>query len=103
MRRNFGAERLSGPAPWQAPQAARREDAGEDRGHAEREERPDPEEDSAGVGDPAADKSRPPHVHDKNAQPKERPEEGDDVPRSPFGERQRSVQPNDQDEHPTEA
>ncbi len=65
-------------------------------GHAERDERPDPEEDSAGVGDLAADKSRSPHVHDGDERPKERPDEHDDVPQSPFGEDQRSVQP-DQD------
>ena len=35
---------LTGPAPWQAPQSARREDDGEERGHADREECPDEEE-----------------------------------------------------------
>jgi len=66
---------LPGLPPSQAPQSARREDDGEGRGHAEREERPDPKKDSAGVGDPAADKSRSPHVDDKDAQPTDRPEE----------------------------
>jgi len=56
-----------------------------------------PENDSAGVGDPAADKSRSPHVDDKDAQPTDRPEEHDDVPRSPVREHQRSVQPDDQE------
>src|SRR5215471_19761182 len=73
---------LSGPAPLQAPQAARREDDGDGRGHAERDEGPNPEKNSTGIGDPAADKSRPPHVDDKDAQPSDRPEEHDDVPRS---------------------
>src|SRR6266478_8318932 len=48
---------LPGLTLLQAPQSARREDDGEGRGHAERDERPDPEKDSAGVGDPAANKS----------------------------------------------
>jgi hypothetical protein len=39
----------------EAPQSARREDDGEERGHAEREERPDEEEASAGLRDLAAD------------------------------------------------
>ena len=47
--------RLPGLAPSQAPQSARREDEGEERGHAERDQRPDEEEGSAGIGDVAAD------------------------------------------------
>jgi hypothetical protein len=47
-----------GLAALQAPQSARREDDGEDRGNAERDECPDDEESSAGLGDLAAD-SRP--------------------------------------------
>src|SRR5215468_456843 len=39
----------------------------------------------------------PHHVDDGDDQSKERPEEDDNVPRSPFGEQQRSVQPDDQD------
>ena len=93
---------LPGLAPLQAPQSACREDEGEDRGHLERDERPDPEEDSAGVGDPAANKSRPHHVYDRDARPKDRTEEDYDVSRSPFGEHQRSVQPDDQHEHPND-
>jgi len=77
------------------------EDDGEERGYAEREECPDEEEGSAGLGDRAAD-SRPLHVDDGDARPEERPEEDDDVPRSPFGEHQRSVQPDDQDGHRNE-
>src|SRR6266481_1028558 len=99
----FGLFGLPGRAPLQAPQSARREDDGEEPGHAERDQGPDPEKDPAGVGDPAADKSRPPHVDDKDAQSTNRPEEHDDVPRSPFGEHQRSVQPDDQNEYPAEA
>jgi len=91
------------PAPLQAPQSAHREDDGEERGHAERDERPDEEEGSAGIGDVAADADTlPHHVDDGDAQPKERPEEDDDVPPSPFGEHQRSVQPNDKDGHSSE-
>ena len=94
---------LSGPAPWQAPQSARREDDGEERGHAERDERPDEEEASAGIGDAAGDADTLPlHVEDGDGQRKERPEEDDDVPGSPFGEHQRSVQPDDKDGHSSE-
>jgi hypothetical protein len=51
--------------PLQAPQSARREDGGEAPGRAEREERPDPEEDSAEVSDPGAEKSGFAHVQGK--------------------------------------
>jgi len=44
----------------------------------------------------------PHHVEDGDGQPKERKEEDDDVPGSPFGEHQRSVQPNDKDGHSSE-
>ena len=83
---------LRGGTPWQMlPQPARREDDGEESGHAEREERPDKEEGSVGLGDRSAD-SRPLHVDDGDEQSKERPEEEDDVPRSLSGQHQRSVQ-----------
>jgi len=85
-------------APEQGPQSTRREDDREERGHAERDERPDEEEGSAGLGDVAADADTlPHHVDNGDDQSKERPEEDDDVPRSRFGEHQRSVQPDDQD------
>ena len=77
------------------PQSAHREDDGEERGHAEREECPDKEEGSAGLGDGSAD-SAPLHVDDGDDQPKERPEEDDDVPRSLSGQHQRSVQLDDE-------
>src|SRR5438094_3516922 len=49
---------------------------------------------SAGLGDLAAkNASRSHHVDDRHGQPKERPDEHDDVPRPPFGKHQRSVQP----------
>lgn len=70
---------LLGGAPSQAPESAYREDDGEERDHAESEERPDPEEFSAGVGDSAADHSRTPHVGERDDRAKERAEEGDDV------------------------
>src|SRR5262245_3578287 len=63
------------PAPPQAPQSARREDDGVRGGHAEGDERPDPEEDPPGPYDPAADKARSHHVQDGDARSKERPEE----------------------------
>ena len=76
---------LPGPAPLQAPQPAPREDDGEP-GHAECDQRPDEEEGSAGIGDVAADADTLPlHVDDGDAQPKERPEEEDDVPRCDRG------------------
>src|SRR5262249_24426 len=87
---------LPGPAPWQAPQSAHRENDGEERGHADRDDRPDEEEGSAGLRDLAAD-TLPHHVDDRDGQPKQRPEENDDVPRSPFGEHQGPVQPDDKD------
>ena len=89
---------LPGLTPLQAPQSARREDDGEDRSHAEREERPDEEEGSAGLGDAAADADTlSHHVDDGDARTKERPNQDDDVPRSPFGKHQRSIEPDDQD------
>ena len=43
-----------GGPPWQIrPQSAHTEDDGEERGHAEREQCPDEEEASAGLGDRA--------------------------------------------------
>src|SRR2546421_6251249 len=53
---------LLGLAPSQAPQSAHREDDGEERGHAEREECPN-EEETAAAGGPEAD-LRPSHVDD---------------------------------------
>ena len=89
-------------AASQAPQSAHGEDYGEERGHAERDERPHEEERSAGVGDPAAGKSCPPHVDDGDARRKERRDEDDDVSRTPSGEHQRSVKPDEQEEHRNE-
>ena len=84
--------------PHSRVHSPRREDDREERGHTERDERPDEEERSAGLGDVAADADTlPHHVDDGDDQSEERPEEDDDVPRSPFGEQQRSVQPDDQD------
>ena len=58
---------LPGWAPAQAPQSVRREDSGEGPDDAERDERPHPEEDSAGVDDPAAHQSASSHVQDEDA------------------------------------
>src|SRR3990172_1423925 len=84
--------RYPGPTPSQVPQLARRKNSGERRGHAEHKECPDEEEGFAGFADLAADEaSRSLHVDDGDGQPKEPPEEDDDVSRSPFGEHQRAV------------
>ncbi len=88
---------LLGLAPSQAPQSAHREDDGEERGHAERDQRPD-EEETPATGGPEAD-SRSSHVDDGDAHQQERREEDDDIPRTPFGEHERSVQPDDADDH----
>jgi hypothetical protein len=53
VRRAFHVRvvRLPGLAPLQGPQSVRREDDGEERSHAECDERPDEEEGSAGLGE----------------------------------------------------
>ncbi len=87
-------------APWQFPQCVYREDDGERRGHAQREQRPYEEQGLRGLADRAAEKAVGSlHVDEKDDQAKERSEENDDVSRSPFGEHQRSVQPDDEDEN----
>src|SRR5271156_782381 len=83
-------------APLRAPQPARREDNGEERGHAQRDERPDEEEASTGIGDAAGDAhTLPLHVYNRDDQQKQRHEEDDDVPRSPFAEHHSSVKQDD--------
>jgi hypothetical protein len=90
--------------PSQAPQSPHREDDGDERGHADRDERPDEEEASAGIGDAAGDADTPPlHVHDGDDQQKERHDEDDDVPRSPFAEHRSSVKQYDNDRHKNQA
>ena len=86
MKKRFDTHRPSHgrSCPSQAPQSAHREDDGDERGHAERDDRPDEEEAAGGLGDLAV--MCPRHVEDGNKQPKERPEEYYDVPRSPSGE-----------------
>ena len=70
----------------------------EERGHAEREERPDEEEVSAVFGDVGAEADTlPGHMEDRDGQPKESSKKHDDVPRSPSGKHQRSLHPNDKD------
>src|SRR5258706_3841513 len=55
---------------------------------------------AAEIREPAGDADTlSPHVGDWDDQPEESSEEGDDVTRSPFGEHQRSVQPEDKDRH----
>ena len=81
--------RLPGLAPLRVPQSAHREDDGKYPEHTEGEERPKEEEASAGLHD--VDDSRPPQVDYGHARRNDPSDEGDDVPRSPFGEHQRAV------------
>src|SRR6478672_661196 len=75
----YAAASLPGLAPSQPPQFARREDKGEQRGHAEGDEGPDKEEGSAGLGDLAAGNGpRSPEMKDGGQRPEERSEEDDD-------------------------
>jgi hypothetical protein len=68
---HFRVVRLPALAPLQGPQSARREDDGEERRHAECDERPDEEEGSAGLGDVPADADTlPHHVDDGDDQSK---------------------------------
>ena len=94
---------LPAPAPWQAPQSARRENDGEEPGHSNRDQYPDEKEMSAVIGDSAGDADTlSPHVGEGDDQRKEPSEEGDDVPRSELIENQRSVQTEDKDGHSSE-
>src|SRR5579859_5460077 len=81
--------RLPGLAPFLDPQSEHREDDGKYPEHTEREERPKEEEASAGLRD--IDDSRPPQMDYGHARRNDPSDEGDDVPRSPFGEHQRAV------------
>ena len=79
--------------PAEAPQSEHGEDEGEGTAYAHRDECPDKEE-SVGLA------NRMTHCVDyPHAGRRERPDEDDDVPGSPFGEHQRSVQPDDQEEY----
>src|SRR6185436_6735801 len=88
-------------APWQAPQSAHAKDDGEEREHANRQQRPDEEEMSLVASETARnpDALRPTHVYIGHKQPEERPEQDDDVSRSPPGEQQCAVQPDAGNEH----
>ena len=83
-------------APSQTPQSARREDEGEAPEPAERPECPDEEKAAGGFGDLAV--MCPPHVHDGHGCREQSDEQHDDVPRSPFGEHERPVQEDHEDE-----
>ena len=87
---------MRGVAPSQRPQSADRKDDREQRGHANREHRPNEEKVPAVLAQVGAN-SRSSHVQDRNAQPKQRHEQDDDVPRSPTGQHDCSVQPNHAD------
>jgi hypothetical protein len=62
---------MRGVAPSQSPKSAHRKDDGEQRGHANREDRPHEEEAIAVLADVGAD-SRTSHVQNRDAQPKQR-------------------------------
>src|SRR6267378_3450294 len=83
-------------APSQTPKSAGREDEGEAPERAERPECPDEEEAAGGPGDLAV--MCPPHVDDGHACREQPDEQHDDVPRSPFGEHERPVQEDREDE-----
>src|SRR5207302_315451 len=75
-------------------------DGGEEPKHADRDQRPDEKEVSAGAGEAARDTDALPlHVDVGDEHRKERSEEHDDVARPPPGKQQRSVQPNAGNEH----
>lgn len=81
----------------------RREDDGEKPGHSNCNQRPNEKEMPAGMGKAAGDADAlPPHVGERDDQRKESSEEGDDVPRSPFGKHKRSVKPEDKDRNRSE-
>src|SRR6476660_9660241 len=87
------------PARSRVPECARRENRGEGANRADRDERPDEEEASRGRGDRAV--SRPLHVKNWHGRCKEPADEHDDVPESPFGERERSDEPDEEDDDST--
>src|SRR5579872_553434 len=94
----------TGGGPLQAQQSAQGEDEDEHPSHAQHVKRPDKQEGWAGPGDRTAkNTSRPHHMDDRNAQRQERPDKHDDVPRPPFGQHQRSIEPDDQDGHHNES
>lgn len=88
-------------APAKTPQSHHREDKREDCGHLEREDRPDPEVNSTGVGDPAADKSHSSHVSQRDDRAEDRAEQHDHVARATFGKHGGPKHPDNQHQHPT--
>src|SRR5689334_699310 len=91
--RNLG---LGPPAPRKAPQPLRREDESQAPEPTERPERPDEEEAARGLGDLAV--MSPSHVHDGHGYREQPDEQHDDVTRSPFGEHERPVQEDREDD-----
>src|SRR6202522_4141964 len=87
---------LPGPTPSHTPQSARREDEGEAPEPAESPKCPDEEKAAGRCGDLAV--MCPPHVDDGHGCRQQSDEQHDDVPRSPFGEHERPVQEDRQDE-----
>lgn len=86
--------------PSQSRQPAYREDERKDRGDAEREKRPDPEEHSARARDAAAHEACASHVREGHDRAEQRAEEDDDEARAAPGQHQRSVQPDDHHQYP---
>src|SRR5262249_27720104 len=84
------------PTPWQVPQSARREDDGAAPEPAKRPQCPDEEEAASGLRDLGV--MCPPHVDNGHACGEQADEQHDDVPRSPFGEHERPVQEDREDE-----
>src|SRR5262249_15084544 len=84
------------PAPWQVPQTAHREEARAAPEPSERPECPDEEEAASGLGDLGI--MCPSHVDDGHACGEQPDEQHDDEPRSPFGENERPVQQDGEDE-----
>src|SRR5215470_4470417 len=77
-----------------------REYDGEERGHADRDQRPDKEEGSARIADAARDADTPSlHVDDGDGNSKQREEQDNDVARSSLGKHEGSVEPNDNEGH----
>ena len=86
-------------APGEGPEGEHGEDEGEDCDHLEGDERPDPEEHAARIGDPAADEAFAHHVKDRYAGAEKRSEQDDDVARATPREHERSEQPHDHYQH----
>src|SRR5262245_25028746 len=88
----------SRPSPPEAPQSAGRQDQREGRGDAEDEEGPD-EAEGAGIGEDLSGHHAPRslEMQPDDGEPEDRPDQGDQVSRQPFGQQQRAADPDQQD------